>query len=94
MTSIRFTRTGGFANIRLCTDVDDPDEVQQILHGLQDVAPQQDGPARDDFTYEFEVLDEGDEHGRPTAVSIPGSALPPPLRAMTRTLVDRAKPTR
>jgi hypothetical protein len=94
MTRIRFTRTGGFANIRLCTDVDDPDEVAQILHGLQDLTTQAGGPARDDFTYEFEVLDEDDEHGRPTAVSIPAAALPAPLRAVTRTLVDRAKPTR
>ena len=94
MTRIRVTRTGGFAGVRLSADVDDPGEVARILAGLRQVVPASSGAVRDDFTYEFEVLDDGAGQARGDVVAVPGSTLPASLREVARDLVTRARPAR
>ena len=93
--SIRFTRTGGFANLRLTTVVDDPDEVgriHQLLGELLADGSEADGRTRDGFVYEFQTVTP-DALAVAAPILVPESALPDALRALTRTLVARARAT-
>lgn len=77
------TRSGGFAGIRVTTEVDDPAEAERLTAAVRGAAGRPPGAARDDFVYEFEIVTATSTD----RVELTGAQVPSELRAII------AKPT-
>ncbi len=100
---IQFTRTGGFAGIRLGGTVDtsslDPGEVQALQQELENaqffqlptqVSAGTGGPERDRFQYEITVEDGGQKH----TVMVGESAIPANLQPLIQHLQQLVRTSR
>jgi hypothetical protein len=83
------TRSGGFANIRITTEVDDPGEAERLTAAVRTAAERPPGRARDDFVYVFTIVTTiGTD-----SVELTGAQLTGDLRPTVRSLLDRARPS-
>jgi hypothetical protein len=83
------TRSGGFANISVTTEVDDPGEAARITEAVRGAAERPPGRARDDFVYVFTI----ETTVGTDSVELTGAQLPGELRPTVRSLLDRGRPT-
>jgi hypothetical protein len=83
------TRTGGFANVRITAETDDPSEAERLTEAVLRAAGQEPGRARDDFVYEFTIVTAvGTDR-----VELTGAQLSGDLRPAVRSLLDRSRPS-
>jgi hypothetical protein len=82
------TRTGGFAGLRVTTEVDDPSEAERLSEAVRTAASGSPGRARDDFVYEFTIVTTvGVDRVDLTSAQLTGD-----LRPTVRGLLSRATP--
>lgn len=80
------TRTGGFAGVRVSTEVDDPEEAARLFAAVRESAERPaDGRVRDGFTYEFVIVTTTTTE----TVDLSGSQLSPALRPTLQDLLAR-----
>lgn len=79
------TRSGGFAGIRVTTEIDDPEEAERLTAAVRTAAGQPPGRARDDFVYEFVIVTATTTE----RVDLTGGQLTGDLRPTLRALLAR-----
>ena len=85
---VMITRSGGFANLVVTAEVDDPSEAERLTDAVRSAAGRAPGRARDDLVYEFVIVTTvGTER-----VDLTGAQLTGDLRPAVRSLLDRGAP--